>query len=96
MEEISLAALPSGYDSENDLEESEDENKDKGKDKDEDENENEIRKIFEDAMSDVPRVLDSLLADGSFTRDPTNQQNASWQFVSPYFISLTPKLIWPT
>ncbi|EEU37566.1 uncharacterized protein NECHADRAFT_87435 [Fusarium vanettenii 77-13-4] len=43
MEEISLAALPSGYDSENDLEESEDEGKyeDKGENEDEDEDEDE-------------------------------------------------------
>ncbi|RTE81251.1 hypothetical protein BHE90_004236 [Fusarium euwallaceae] len=63
MEEISLAALPSGYDSDNDIEESEDEAEDEEEDEDEDGDEDE----YENA---VDRFLDFV----SSSRGPTDER----------------------
>ncbi|RSM09079.1 hypothetical protein CDV31_007846 [Fusarium ambrosium] len=82
MEEISLAALPSGYDSNNDLEESEDENEDEDNDdkddgdeyRDEDGHDN--GEIVQGKVSEGSQMLDSL-ADAFSTHDPTDEESVN-------------------
>ncbi|UPL00083.1 hypothetical protein LCI18_011017 [Fusarium solani-melongenae] len=85
MEEISLAALPSGYDSDNDLEGSEDEakNEDTDEDKNGDDDGDDDDCISEGEVSDDFVVLEPPLADGSSAHDPIDQQNAHWHPTDP-------------
>ncbi|KAM6511507.1 hypothetical protein FALCPG4_016511 [Fusarium falciforme] len=76
MEEISLAALPSGYDSDNDLEESDDEDKNEDED---DEKDGDINgEIVQGGVSEGSQVLDSLLADASSPRNLTDEQSVEY------------------
>lgn len=93
MEEISLAALPSGYDSDNDLEESDDEDKDEDKDEDEDEDgeKDANGEIIQVKVSEVSQVVERLLAAGAVVT--ADEQSVDFSpFVSPRCTSLTPKL----
>ncbi|KAJ4239515.1 hypothetical protein NW757_012730 [Fusarium falciforme] len=76
MEEISLAALPSGYDSDNDLEESDDEDKNEDED---DEKDGDINgEIVQGGVFEGSQVLDSLLADASSPRNLTDEQSVEY------------------
>ncbi|KAL2672473.1 hypothetical protein Neosp_013184 [[Neocosmospora] mangrovei] len=71
MEEISLAALPSGYDSDNDLEESEVEDKNEDNDGDSD------SYVSLGELSEVSQAPDSHLADAYSTHNSTDEQSSN-------------------